>query len=219
MKPPRYLAAEATCLKRLLEELTIEKAPGPTPSFLAVHVIKALELIAQEPIGRNKLSKELALGEGATRTLIERLKSHGLISTNRAGCTLSKEGEKLWKTLHEAFPRKTAPERSGLTLAAFNLAIIVKGKAGKVKLGMEQRDAALLVGARGATTLTFKDGRLTIPPDQRDVAEDFPKIYRKLVDSLKPEESDVIVIGSANSLEKAEYGALAAALSLLDGNL
>jgi hypothetical protein len=72
------------------------------------------------------------------------------------------------------------------------------------------------MGAKGATTLLFKEGKLTIPPDQRDVAEDFPKIHEELVGSLKPEENDAIVIGSADTLEKAEYGALAAALSLLN---
>jgi len=179
-------------------------------------VIKALELIAEKPIGRNRLSKELALGEGATRTLIDRLKDYGLVAIDRIGCVLSKKGEKFWNALHKSFPRKTVLEKSGLTLAAFNVAILVKGCGGKVKGGMEQRDAALLMGARGATTLVFKEGRLTIPPDQRDVAEDFPKIHEELVGALRPEENDAIVIGSADTLEKAEYGALAAALSLLN---
>lgn len=201
-----------------MKELTIEKAPGPSPSFSAVHVIKALELIAERPIGRNKLSKELVLGEGATRTLIERLKNHGLIIVDRAGCIFSEKGEKLWDTLHAALPRKAVLEKSGLTLATFNVAILVKGCSSKVKFGMEQRDAALMIGAKGATTLIFKDGKLTVPPDQRDVAEDFPKIYGKLAASLEPEENDAIVIGSADTLEKAEYGALAAALSLLNNH-
>jgi len=199
-----------------LEELVCEKAPGPSPSFSVVHVIKALELIAERPIGRNRLSKELVLGEGATRTLIERLKSYGLITVNRAGCIFSKKGEKLWNTMHAAFPRKIVLERSGLTLAAFNVAVLVKECGSKVKLGMEQRDAALLTGAKGATTLIFKDGKLTVPPDYRNVAEDFPKVYRNLVGSLKPEENDVVIIGSADTLEKAEYGVLAAVWSLLN---
>jgi predicted transcriptional regulator len=205
-------------LKRLLKELAGEKAPGPSPSFSEVHVVKALELIAEKPIGRNRLSKKLNLGEGATRTLIERLKENGLITVNRAGCIFSKKGEKLWNTFHTAFPRKTALEESDLTLAPFNVAILVKGCGDKVKLGMEQRDAALMVGAKGATTLIFRDDKLIVPPERRGVAEDFPKIYKKLVDSLKPQKEDTIVIGSADTLENAEYGALAAALTLLNKN-
>jgi len=118
--------------------------------------------------------------------------------------------------MHAAFPRKIVLERSGLTLAAFNVAVLVKECGSKVKLGMEQRDAALLTGAKGATTLIFKDGKLTVPPDYRNVAEDFPKVYRNLVGSLKPEENDVVIIGSADTLEKAEYGVLAAVWSLLN---
>ena len=179
--------------------------------------MKALELVAEEPVGRNKLSKELKLGEGATRTLIERLKENGLVTTGRAGCSLTEKGEKLWRALHDTFPRKTVLEESGLTLAPFNFAILVKGSAGKVRFGMEQRDAALLVGAKGATTLIFKKGKLAVPPAQRNVAKDFPEMHKEIIESLKPEESDVVVIGSADTLEKAEYGALAATLSLLNG--
>ena len=196
--------------------MTGEKAPGPSPSFSAVHVIKALELIAEKPIGRNKLSKELFLGEGATRTLIDRLKDYSLISVDRAGCVFSKKGEKLWATTREVLPRKIVLEKSGLTLAAFNVAMLVKGHGDKVKFGMEQRDAALMTGAKGATTLLFKEGKLVFPPENRDVAQDFPKVVKRIVDSLKPKENDVVIIGSADTMEKAEYGALAAALSLID---
>lgn len=199
-----------------MEKLTGERAPGPTASFTAVHVIKALELIAGEQIGRNKLSKELALGEGATRTLIERLKDHGLITADRAGCALSKEGEKVWSVLHVAFPRKTTIRKSKLTLGSFNVAILVKEGAGKVRSGMEQRDAALIAGAKGATTLICSRGRLTVPPEQRDAAEDTPEICRVLTEKLKPGDNDAVVIGSADTFEKAEHGALAAALSLID---
>jgi hypothetical protein len=193
-----------------------EKAPGPTPSFAAVHVIKALGLIAREPIGRNKLSKELALGEGATRTLIERLRGHGLITADRAGCALSKKGEKMWRTLHAALPKKTMVGKSKLTIGAFNVAMLVKKGADKVTSGMKQRDAALVAGAKGATTLIYSSGRLTVPPEQHDVLEEAPETCRVLVEQLKPGEDDAVVIGSADTLEKAEYGALAAALSLID---
>lgn len=179
-------------------------------------MIKALELIAEKPIGRNRLSKELVLGEGATRTLIERLKDYSLIRVDKTGCILSKKGKELWSTLLMVFPRKVVLEKSGLTLATFNIAMLVKGCGSKVKFGLEQRDAAMLIGAEGATTLVFRSGKLIFPPGDRDVAEDFPRAYRNLVDSLKPEENDAVVIGSAGALEKAEYGAIAAAWSLFN---
>jgi hypothetical protein len=105
------------------------------------------------------------LGEGAARTLIERLKAQGLIAVDRAGCALTKKGEEAWHALHAVFPRKTAIGRSKLTLGSFNVAILVKEGAGKVRSGMEQRDAALIAGAKGATTLQYSSGRLMVPPD------------------------------------------------------
>ncbi|MFP3985076.1 MAG: DUF4443 domain-containing protein [Candidatus Bathyarchaeia archaeon] len=203
-------------LKQVLRELVGAKALGPSPSFSAVHVLKALELIAEKPVGRNRLSKDLALGQGATRTLIERLKEKDLISVDRAGCILSKRGERVWRALRKVFPRKIVLRQSGLTVGRFNVAILVKNCGGRVRFGLEQRDAALMSGAEGATTLVFRDGKLAVPPEQRDVAEDFPRIYEELVNVLKPRENDVIIIGSADSPDKAEYGALAAMLTLLN---
>ncbi len=203
-------------VKQLLEELTHEKAPGPSSSFSDVHVIKAVELIAEKPIGRVKLSKALALGAGATRTLIERLKNLGLVAVNRTGCVLTERGNLLWSRLHTNLPRKAFLERTGLTLAASNVALLVKGCGSKVGFGIGQRDAAMMAGAKGATSLIFRNGRLLVPPDLRSVAEDFPKIHRRLVDSLKPEENDAVVIGSADTSIKAEYGALAAALATIN---
>lgn len=207
---------EAACVKRLLNQLTAERTIGPSPSFSPIHAAKALELISEGPIGRSKLAEELILGEGATRTLIERLKSHGLITVDRAGCHLSAEGRELWNALHAIFPRKIVLKRSGLTLAQFNVAMLVKGLGGKVKMGIEQRDASLLTGAKGATTLLFQDGELTVPPGRWKIAEDFPEVHRELVDALAPDDNDVVVIGSADSLAKAECGAWAAALTLVD---
>jgi hypothetical protein len=80
---------------------------------------------------------------------------------------------------------------------------------------MEQRDAAVMVGAKSATTLLFKEKRLIIPSVSNNVAEDFPKAASQILKLLKPEENDVVIIVSANSPEKAQYGALAAAWALL----
>ena len=201
-------------MKNLLKKLTKEKAPGPSPSFSEVHIAKAIELIAERPIGRISLSRKLALGEGATRTLIDRLKDYGLITVSKAGCFFTKEGQKFWKFLHLSFPKKILLEKSELTLGSFNVAILIKERGDRVRLGMEQRDAALVVGAKGATTLIFRNGKLKFPSENRDIAKDFPRAYEKLY-SMQPKENDAVVIGSADTLPKAEYGALAAALSLL----
>jgi len=206
-------------MKKLLESLLEERAPGPYLSFSIFHLIKAFELIAKEgPIGRGKLSEELKTGEGAIRTLIERLKDAGLITVSKKGCSLTEKGEKLWNKMQLIFPKKAKIKQNELTLAACNVAIKVKGCSEKVRFGLEQRDAALLAGAKGAITLFFKGDKLVLPTISEDVAKDFPRAFNQITQQLPPEEGDVIVIGSADTWDKAEYGALAAAWSLIENN-
>jgi hypothetical protein len=81
---------------------------------------------------------------------------------------------------------------------------------------LEQRDAAVKAGAKGATTIIFKSGRLVIPSVSDDLSRDYPKTVERLVSLLQPEENDVIVVAGADSLELAEYGAAAAIWTFFD---
>jgi len=206
-------------LKKLLESLLEEKAPGPYLSFSIFHLIKALELIAKEgPIGRGKLSEELKTGEGAIRTLIERLRDAGLITVSKQGCSLTEKGENIWSEMQLFFPQKVKLEPNELALASCNVAIKVRGCGDKVRSGLEQRDAALLAGAKGAITFFYREEKLILPAISDDVAKDFPDAFGEIIKHLLLEENDVVVIGSADSWDKAEYGALAAAWSLIDND-
>jgi len=202
--------------KQLLQKVTGEKAPGPSPTFSVFHMLRAIELMAEKPIGRSKLAASLNVGEGAVRTIIGRLKDAGLILTSKSGCTLTNDGLRLWKEYQSMFKKRVEIGKSELALADYDVAILVKSCGHKVKSGVEQRDAAVVAGAKGATTIVFKKGRLIIPSVSRDVARDFPKAASQIVKFLEPEENDVIIIGSADSLGKAEYGVLAAAWTLLN---
>jgi predicted transcriptional regulator len=204
-----------SAFKQLLEKITSEKAPGPSPAFSVFHVLRAIELIAEKTIGRSRLAEELKVGEGTIRTIISRLKNAGLIKTSRLGCILTGEGLKLCDEYKAVFRKRVEIGENELTLANYNFAILVKNCGHKVKSGMKQRDAAIKVGARGATTIILKEGHLTIPSVGNDVAENFPKAANQITRLLQPEESDVIVIVSGDSSEKAEYGALAAVWTLI----
>ena len=206
-------------MKKLLESLLEEKAPGPYLSFSIFHLIKALEMIAKEgPIGRGKLSEELKTGEGAIRTLVERLRNAGLITVSKQGCLLTEKGEKIWSKMQLLFPLKVKLKPNELALAACNVAIKVKGYGDKVRSGLEQRDAALLAGAKGAITLFFREEKLVLPAISEDVAKDFPAVFSQITKHLLLEENDVVVIGSADAWDKAEYGALAAAWSFIEND-
>lgn len=201
--------------KQLLEKITGEKAPGPSPTFSIFHIVHAIELIAEKIIGRSKLAEELEVGEGTVRTIIRRLKDTGLITISKTGCVLTDKGLRLWNEYKTVFRKRVEIGKSELTIADYNFAILVKNCGDKVKSGMEQRDAAIMVGAKGATTIMFKKGRLIVPSVSNNIAKDFPRAANQVIRLLQPEENDVIVIGSADSLGKAEYGTLAAAWTLI----
>ena len=202
--------------KQLLEKLSSEKAPGPSPSFSMFHLLHAIELISEKTIGRSKLAENLKVGEGAVRTVINRLKDADLVATSKSGCILTNEGSRLLREYKSIVKKKIEIAKNELTLADYNFAILIKDRGHKVRSGVEQRDAAVMAGAKGATTIMFKEGRLKIPSVSNDVAKDFPDAANQIVRLLEPEENDVIVIGSADSLEKAEYGTLAAAWTVLN---
>jgi len=202
--------------KQLLEKITSEKAPGPSASFSVFHILRALELISEGTIGRSKLAENLEVGEGTIRTIINRLKAADLIAISKAGCTLTSKGLRLWREYKSIFKKKIEIGKNELTIANSSFAILIKNHGHNVKSGVEQRDAAVMAGAKGATTIMFKKGRLKIPSVSDDVAKDFSEAAKQLVRLLEPEENDVIIVGSADSLGKAEYGTLAAAWTVLN---
>jgi predicted transcriptional regulator len=202
--------------RQFLEKIRGEKAPGPSPAFSVFHVLRAIELIAEKPVGRSRLAQELRVGEGTMRTIISRLKDADLVKTSKLGCILTDKGLKLLDEYKRIFRKKVEIGENELTLANRNFAILIKNRGHRVKSGMRQRDAAIVAGARGTTTIILKEKHLVIPYVSDDVAEDFPKAAHQIVRLLQPEENDVIVIVSGDSSEKAEYGALAAAWTLVN---
>jgi len=202
--------------RQFLEKLRSEKAPGPSPAFSVFHVLRAIELMAENPVGRSRLAQELRVGEGTMRTIISRLKDAELVKTSKLGCILTDKGLKLVDEYKRIFRKKVEIGENELTLANRNFAILIKNRGHMVKSGMRQRDAAIIAGARGTTTIILKEKHLVIPYVSDDVAEDFPKAANQIVRLLQPEENDVIVIVSGDSSEKAEYGALAAAWTLVN---
>jgi len=200
----------------ILERAARKIAPGRAPHFIEPHLVKALKSIdAEGPVGRAKLSRTLGLGEGTIRTLIKHLENERLIETSRPGITLTKQGKKLASNLQLRISEAADFPKSSLTVGSFNMVILVKNAADAIKGGLEQRDAAIKVGAQGATTLIFKRGKLSMPLVREDVFTEAPAVREALISKFKPEENDVVIIGSANDKLTAEFGAIAAALETL----
>jgi len=194
-----------------LEELVRPTYPGPSISFSMIDGVRAILELGVKGIGRERLAKNLGIGNGAVRTLIKRLERMGLIERGRDGCTLTKKGQGIFSALSVRI--KIGEINGGpLSTDRYTETILITGGAIAVKIGLEQRDAAVREGATGATSLIFKSGKFVIPGGSRDCEKDFPNaLWEKLRSSLKPVDGDLIVICSGSSKRIASKGAFSIA--------
>lgn len=208
----------ASAFKQFIESIAGEKAPGPPATFSTAHIFYAVALLAEKPTGRNKLAEKLDVGEGAIRTIINHLKDANLITTSKAGCSLTPKGLSIWRKFEESFPKRGEIENTELTNAAHNYAFLVKNSAHKVSSGIEQRDTAIAAGAKRAVIIVSKGGHLIIESVSNKIEEDFPQATSQILKIIQPEDNDVLIIAGADNLQKAKQAAFAASWSLLNGN-
>ena len=199
----------------VLRQVVAKLTPGRSPSYTEAHVLKAMELLgAGDGIGRQQLARELRLGEGTIRTMVSRFKSLKLVNASRGGMGLTDKGREVLTEFGRMLSASEMPE-TPLTVGSKNYAVLVKGASASVSLGIEQRDAALIAGALGATTLVYDGENLLMPGTSEELD---PETRRLILTSLSPRQGDVIVIGSSSDRHLAELGAKAAALELLDSS-
>ena len=196
-------------------------APSRLLSFGEVHIFKTFQLLKENRrISRVLLMEELALGEGAIKTLVKHMKMEGLITTSNGGTRLTPKGKAICKGLTTAIPTETPIPRCSIALGKFNHAVLLKDLSYVVKSGIEQRDAAIRMDATGATTFLYKDKKMVMPTNvNHESMRKEPEIRKLLVEKLRPEHDDVIIIGSSDTSQKiAELAAKHAALSTLVGH-
>ena len=198
-----------------LEKVTCRYAPSRVLSFDVVHVFAALQMIGKDNnrTSRNALCSGLSLGEGTVKTLVKHLKMQGLIETSNRGTKLTVKGKSICEGLLSAIPAEISLPKCSVALSRFNYAVLVREFGFAVGLGIEQRDAAIKMGAKGATTLLFKDNKFVMPANNDDSLKREREVRRMLVEKLNPREGDMIIIGSSDNNKKtAELGAKNAAL-------
>jgi hypothetical protein len=199
---------------RTLQKVASRIAPSRILSFEMVHVLVTLQLIQERGhVSRHTLCKKLDLGEGAVKTLVKHLKIYDLIETDKTGTRISTKGSKLLSEMLLSIPAEMSISTCSVALGKFNYAILIKQMSYVIRSGIEQRDAAIKMNALGATTLVYKDNKFMIPNTNFNALHREQKLHTLLVDSLKPEEGDVLIIGSDNTSERAaEFAAKSAAL-------
>jgi len=185
---------------------------GPVHRFADYHVYRTLLLLSDgRRRGRKSLADSVNIGEGSMRTIIEFLRDKGYVDVKQTGIKISTKGMEFVRNLPIRVERL---DPSDISIAMRNVAVLVRNRADKVTLGIEQRDAAIKAGAEGATTIVVKGGKLLVPPDYL-LDKERPEIARGLRKLLAPNDGDIVIVGAAQEYDRAEDGALAAAFALL----
>ena len=185
---------------------------GPTPKFTDYHIWKALMLMSEtRPVGRKSMSAALSIGEGSTRTILDIFCDEGYITVTKSGAVLSDKGRRAKELvkMDVGFVNIT-----DITIGQVNCAVKIRGVSKKITYGCEERDAAIKAGAVGATTLVCVGNKLLFPGSEYPVSDQTEAVLKK---ELRIGNGDVIIIGTASDKEKAEKGAVSAAIRLLGG--
>jgi hypothetical protein len=137
------------------------------------------------------------------------------IGPTNAGKRLTEKGKVLSSELLKSIPSESIMPKCSIALGKFNYVVLLKNYSFAIRSGIEQRDAAIKMGALGATTLLYKDHKFVMPGayNSKNSLKKELDIANLLIGKLKPEDNDVIIIGSDNkNLRIAEFGAKNAAL-------
>jgi len=126
---------------------------------------------------------------------------------------MSVKGNRIFSHILSSVPRECVLPKCSVALGRYNYAVLLKQLSFAVKSGIEQRDAAIKMGALGATTLFFTNEKFIIPGTKYDALKREPHIGELLVRELKPGYRDVVIIGSDDTDQRiAELAAKNAAL-------
>ena len=193
-------------------------AKGPLPQLTPVQLLNALVLIDQEgPVGRRALAQALQINDGVTRGLLERLAEQGLVEVGKGtGVKLSRQGrEILQKYLRQIALRKIKTlDETELVPGKVSVGVHLVKRYKLGITGLSQRDEAIKVGAEGTLTIAVVNGKLSIPPDNKKVAELSSREDARIRELFHPAENDLVIIGFGKDANRALSGALAAVLSL-----
>jgi len=185
---------------------------GPLHRFSDYHVYKTLSILSDgRRKGRKQVADRIGVGEGSMRTIVEYLREEGLVDVKQTGIRITRAGTEFLSRLPLRVYRLDLPE---ISLGEHSVAVQVRGRASKVRTGMEQRDQAIKAGADGATTVIVQGDRLTIPVDF-DLDQEQPEVAGAIRCLFDLTDGDVIIIGTSADLQRAEEGALAAAFELI----
>lgn len=178
---------------------------GNAPNFTKIDILRCF-LRFNKNIGRQELAKELELGEGTVRTMLEILKSKKILDSTKKGHFLSRKGNEVLNQIYKSIsiPKELRAQEIYPNLK--KAGVIIKNIP-SLKEVYKFRDLAVKNGADGAMILKFEGGLYALESDYKQNYKELEKIFNF-------KDDDVLVIAFSNKNRYAENGALAIAVEL-----
>ena len=197
----------------IIQSIVSRKGSSKVLTFSIPHVFKALQLLGENKyVSRATFGKEIHLGEGAVKTLIAHLKEANIIDSTKSGSFLTEIGSGIVKQLQETVPFECDIKKCSIISGRKNHAIILKNYAHAIKSGLEQRDYAIMYGSSGCITILFQNDIFTFPKEETDCFVNDKQTKQQIIENMRPENGDVIIISSSDDPFVAEISAKNSAL-------
>ena len=159
--------------------------------------------------GREELSNVLDVSEGTVRKMLTIMKKWGVVSISYAGVEITSHG----KVILDTIPIHVfTPPTSNYVIGKYQSAVIVRGVSDRITDGIQQRNSAIIAGARGASVFKMDRGVLVMPPQWN--MDDKDPTFATSIRSAGVRDGDVVIIAGARDDITALMTSITAALEM-----
>ncbi len=175
------------------------------------HLFAAMNIIMEEKtISRGRLSEELGLGEGSTRSIIDTMKAWKQVEVKRQGVSLTAIGLETIMSIPMKFVSISSTK---YVKGGYQQGILVKNRADRIADGMTQRDLGIRFGSDGASVFIMREDHIIFPKDV-DLDTSDPEFAERIHD-LGIENGDVLIIVGSDDLPTSRISAAGIGLVLI----
>ena len=182
---------------------------GNIPNFTKIDILRCFLRFGKNT-GRQELARELELGEGTIRTILENLKSRKLLSSTKKGHLLSQRGSEVLNRVFESISMPKVINAQTVYPNFKKIGVQVKNVP-ELKEIYKLRDIAVKNGADGAIILRYQN-KLYAPES------DYEQDFKELEDLFDFRNNDILIVAFSDEKKNAENGALSITIEL-DGYL
>lgn len=173
---------------------------GNISNYTKTDVLRCF-LLLEKGLGRGELGKELEMGEGSVKTILNLLKKKGLITSTTHGHGFTKKGADALIRIRQLID---SPKKLQMKIFSGKkgYAILLKASSEK-KITLEHRDYAVKNGADAALILIYSD-RLRMPMCDLPAPEELSHLFDY-------QKGNILIACFADSFRWAENACLAVA--------